>query len=1068
MKKRLLCFLLAFCLMVSMGSVLASATGVETKVIIGEGGRLTITPTGYSNSYDNVFHEFTGQYILGGSLANLVFSGEDGATYNLVAHDLDLYAGEFIAIYFENSNTTLNLTVCGQFYSHSVTASVGCVDGATGNKIKTTLTQGSQVYWDASEKETLSGDVAVVDQNDAPLTNEFDAPGVFGVSLGDEIIDHYVETKKGANGCVYDCPDCDLLDGAEAPHTPTENGKYIDDDTCEQTCSVCELTYHGEHYYSEYVYVNDNTCGVSCSICKEVYETYSHWMQYTPEEDGHTAYCENCEHQWEGVSPHVPGYSWVDAQHCGAVCLDCGVSMGDSLPHSYEKGEYTYLDEESCIPVCDNCQGYDESNQERIVPHDFSAYDYYNDANCITICSHCESGQTDEQGEYVLTPHKFTVKGKTVPANQWQEEHSEVLCEKCDYTRKQYNKEKSIVIEMPTYYYPDQIGASDEMGGLAVYRNGVLWKHVYNEENDVNALPFDKNASYVFKLLNTTTPETALTIWIPGMEKPIIQSENLLEDGYDIFDTVAAYNVADYGKLQEALDKVPADMSLYTEKSAMAVANVVKSIQRMLPSSHQSLVDEQTKNVKIAVASLEKRGENDPMHGVVHIKNTSADISPESYTLFDTDSWEEIKTVSYDGDYVLFGTRVMDEVGKEDYSKGAFWVCNGAQKSIALANLWSIGIDGEAGIVDNSSANLTLYGSNVIADGATHMIDENDEEIFFSDFAGINLPAGNSLTVNGNGSLLSLGQDNCAGIGGNEEQDDAGDITINGGTVFAFSAGDAAGIGGGYKGKAGKITINGGTVYANCLHDDGSGIGTGEDGKGGTVTINGGTVIALSYDDDGAGIGSGDKGHIDSITINGGVIVAGSDDGAAIGGGSDSDGYGGKIIVNGGVVMPHIHHDVDENFMGNGNSSSKDLDEDNFVQLNGGVVITQGTKGIYPVKVGENGGTVTHTDVPVPQGKEEFPFDVIVNDGSVITLTPVDGKVTVLASEFVYTRFGDVNADGKIDAKDALETLKISVQKRIPTPMEATASDANRDGVTNAKDALEMLKYAVKKPSVLG
>ncbi len=1056
MKKRLLCFLLAFCLMVSMGSVLASATGVETKVIIGEGGRLTITPTGYSNSYDDVFHEFTGQYILGGSLGSLVFSGEDGATYNLVAHDLDLYAGEFIAICFENSNTTLNLTVCGQFYSHSVTASVGCVDGATGNKIKTTLAQGSQVYWDASEKETLSGDVAVVDQNDALLTNEYDVPGVFGVSLGDEIVDHYVETKKGANGCVYDCPDCDLLDGAEAPHTPNENGKYIDDDTCEQTCSVCELTYHGEHLFDEYVYVDDNTCGVICAVCKEVFETYSHWMHYTPVEGGHTAYCGDCEHQWEGVLPHTPGYSWVDAQHCGASCLDCGESLGDSIPHSYKEGYYSSDGMTGCTPVCDNCGGCDYEDDSIFEMHDFSQFQPYDDENCVAVCSRCEYWQEDENGEYVLRKHSFG-EPVTKPATAYQEEHMVRMCEYCSYKQIEYNKEKSIVIEMPTYYYPDQIGVSDEMGGLAVYRNGVLWKHVYNEENDVNALPFDKNASYVFKLMNTTTPETALTIWIPGMEKPIIQSENLLEDGYEIFDTVAAYNVADYGKLQEALDKVPADMSLYTEKSAMAVANAVKEINRMLPKSQQAVVDSYVKLVEDAINGLEEQGEGDPAHGVVHIKNTSVDISPESYTLFDSDSWEEVKTVSYDGDYVLFGTRVMDEVGKEDYSKGAFWVCNGAQKSIELANLWSIGIDGEAGIVDNGSANVTLYGNNVIADGA----------VDYYDFAGINVPAGNSITINGNGSLLALGQDNCAGIGGNEELADAGDITINGGTVFAFSAGDGAGIGGGYKGKAGKITINNGTVYANCLHDDAPGIGTGEDGEGGSVTINGGIVTALSYDDDGAGIGSGDEGHIDSITINGGVILAGSDDGAAIGGGSDSDSYGGKIIVNGGVVIPHIHHDVDEYFMGNGNSGSKGLSEDNFVQLEGGVVITQGTKGIYPQKESEKDIVVTATDISVPKGKENTPFNIVLEDGSLFTVTPVDGKATLMATSFKYTLMGDLNADGKIDAKDALSVLKISVNKTVPTAQQKTAGDVNWDVAINAKDALEILKYAVGKPSVL-
>ena len=62
---------------------------------------------------------------------------------------------------------------------------------------------------------------------------------------------------------------------------------------------------------------------------------------------------------------------------------------------------------------------------------------------------------------------------------------------------------------------------------------------------------------------------------------------------------------------------------------------------------------------------------------------------------------------------------------------------------------------------------------------------------------------------------------------------------------------------------------------------------------------------------------------------------------------------------------------------------------------------------------------------------------------------------------------GDVNNDIKIDAKDALLVLKISVGKIAPTQGQNAAADVNKDGQINAKDALEILKYAVGKPSVL-
>ncbi len=62
---------------------------------------------------------------------------------------------------------------------------------------------------------------------------------------------------------------------------------------------------------------------------------------------------------------------------------------------------------------------------------------------------------------------------------------------------------------------------------------------------------------------------------------------------------------------------------------------------------------------------------------------------------------------------------------------------------------------------------------------------------------------------------------------------------------------------------------------------------------------------------------------------------------------------------------------------------------------------------------------------------------------------------------------GNVNNDDKIDAKDALLVLRISVDKYTATEEEETAADVNKDDTINAKDALEILKYSVGKPSVL-
>ncbi len=59
--------------------------------------------------------------------------------------------------------------------------------------------------------------------------------------------------------------------------------------------------------------------------------------------------------------------------------------------------------------------------------------------------------------------------------------------------------------------------------------------------------------------------------------------------------------------------------------------------------------------------------------------------------------------------------------------------------------------------------------------------------------------------------------------------------------------------------------------------------------------------------------------------------------------------------------------------------------------------------------------------------------------------------------------FGDVNGDGKIDAKDALEVLKYAVDKVQFTEQQSLVAEVTGDGDINAKDALEILKYSVNK-----
>ena len=58
---------------------------------------------------------------------------------------------------------------------------------------------------------------------------------------------------------------------------------------------------------------------------------------------------------------------------------------------------------------------------------------------------------------------------------------------------------------------------------------------------------------------------------------------------------------------------------------------------------------------------------------------------------------------------------------------------------------------------------------------------------------------------------------------------------------------------------------------------------------------------------------------------------------------------------------------------------------------------------------------------------------------------------------------GDVNTDTKIDAKDALEVLKASVDKIQLTEKQGYSADVTNDQTFNAKDALMILQYSVGK-----
>lgn len=241
---------------------------------------------------------------------------------------------------------------------------------------------------------------------------------------------------------------------------------------------------------------------------------------------------------------------------------------------------------------------------------------------------------------------------------------------------------------------------------------------------------------------------------------------------------------------------------------------------------------------------------------------------------------------------------------------------NGNEKTVTATRIVGDETDLESGwyaVVDSVTNNNRISNNGqrhggvnlILCDGAT-----------LTNPLGMSVNGGRFLTVwgqsegTGTWNITSPPQ-SCAGIGGYNTV--SGNITINGGTVNATGAQNAAGIGAGAYApySSGVITINGGTVNAKGGHSAaGIGGGNANNNYAGRIVINGGNVTATG-NTHGAGIGSGRQSYCD-VVISGGTVkaVEGSLASAGIGGtGSTvtltytddvsitSDSYGGTVTL---------------------------------------------------------------------------------------------------------------------------------------------------------------------------
>ena len=202
----------------------------------------------------------------------------------------------------------------------------------------------------------------------------------------------------------------------------------------------------------------------------------------------------------------------------------------------------------------------------------------------------------------------------------------------------------------------------------------------------------------------------------------------------------------------------------------------------------------------------------------------------------------------------------------------------------------------------NGSGTLSGDYAGITCEGNATIILEGTNKVkgFDMSRSGISVPSGNTLTIQGSGSLAATGGGSAAGIGGGGGS--CGNIVINGGNITATGGDNGAGIGSGGFGTCGAITISGGTITATGggSYSGGAGIGSGYYGNCGNITISGGTVTATGGAS-AAGIGGGYRGTCGAITITSGVtsVTATKGSGAPNSIGAGSSGTCGTVTIGG-------------------------------------------------------------------------------------------------------------------------------------------------------------------------
>ncbi|MGB4984799.1 MAG: LPXTG cell wall anchor domain-containing protein [Erysipelotrichaceae bacterium] len=334
-------------------------------------------------------------------------------------------------------------------------------------------------------------------------------------------------------------------------------------------------------------------------------------------------------------------------------------------------------------------------------------------------------------------------------------------------------------------------------------------------------------------------------------------------------------------------------------------------------------------------------------------------------------------------------------------------------------------------IIVNRGIPFNILGSSVLMTikGINYLKKDNNQD----PGAGIHVPLGSNLVIEGDGSLETLGGAYSAGIGGQgsfRSCDISGSITINSGTIKSYGGWmGAAGIGGSTSYQtscgSGNIIINDGNVIAvggdGNFGRGGAGIGGGHGGSAGDITINGGVIFAKSFGGNGAGIGGGKDGSAGTFStgINGHAFI----DASSIQHQNNKSSWSGVIFEG---VSGKLYNNMTL-------KNNVEISSDKTLVISDLLNLTIDSNAILT-----NRGTITNNGTITNGG-------TILNYGTITPNAPIGGTIknpSQVSISFENFNGGQLNTPNTVNYGDTINIIVSVSPKTIIKSLQKTAIDS--------------------------